>query len=148
MATNPKIDELGDLVLPFNVDTAYLYVQINNSQAIRVPEGDRMFLPGSGVNFNLDQYLDNLVELRHYTDLNVHLEIWGWQDGELIYMGDLDRYVHRTVLSVCSVEGEGGCTDGGVGEWVYEMDHSAGFLDPFKYPEIRNTLANKLAIRS
>ncbi len=79
LATNPKIDELGDLVLPINVDTAYLYVQINDSQAIRVPEGDRMFLPGSGVKFNLNTYLDNMLEIRHLTDLNVHMEIWGWQ---------------------------------------------------------------------
>ena len=130
LATDPKIDELGDLVLPINVDTAYLYLQINGSQAIRVPEGDRMFLPGSGVNFNLDLYLDNMEELRQYTDLNVHLEIWGWQAGELIYVGDLDRSVHRTVLSVCSVEGEGGCTDGGVGDWVYEMSILPDFLIP------------------
>ncbi len=82
LATNPKIDELGDLVLPINLDTAYLYVQINDSQAIRVPEGDRMFLPGSGVKFNLNTYLDNLVEIRHLTDLKVHLEIWGWQGSE------------------------------------------------------------------
>ncbi len=130
LATDPKIDELGDLVLPFNVDTAYLYLQINDSQAIRVPEGDRMFLPGSGVKFNLDLYLDSLVELRQFTDMNVHLEIWGWQGGELVYVGDLDRYVHRTVLSVCSVEGEGGCTDGGVGDWVFEMNILPDFLIP------------------
>lgn len=130
LATDPKIDELGDLVLPFNVDTAYLYVQINDSQAIRVPEGDRMFLPGSGVKFNLNLYLDNLVEIRQYSDLNVHMEIWGWKGAELIYVGDLDRYVHRTVLTVCSVEGEGGCTDGGVGEWVDEMNILPDFLIP------------------
>ena len=130
LTTNPKIDELGDLVLPFNVDTAYLYLQINNSQAVRVPEGDRMFLPGSGVKFNLDRYLDNLVETIQYTDLNVHLEIWGWQGADLIYVGDLDRSVHRTILTVCSVEGEGGCTDGGVGEWVREMNILPNFLIP------------------
>lgn len=130
LATNPKIDELGDLVLPINVDTAYLYLQINDSQAIRVPEGDRMFLPGSGVKFNLNTYLDNLLEIRQLTDLNVHMEIWGWKGGELIHVGDLDRYVHRTVLTVCSVEGEGGCTDGGVGDWVHEMTILADFIIP------------------
>jgi len=130
LATNPKIDELGDLVLPINVDTAYLYVQINDSQAIRVPEGDRMFLPGSGVRFNLDTYLDNLVEIKELTDINVHMEIWGWKGAELIYVGALDRYVHRTVLTVCSVEGEGGCTDGGVGEWVHEMTILGDFIIP------------------
>lgn len=126
----PKIDESGDLILPFNTDTAYLYLQINDSQAVRVPEGDRMFLPDSGVNFNLDLYLDSLVNSLTDTDLSVHMEIWGWQGGKLIYIGDLDHNVHRTVLTVCSVEGEGGCTNGGVGEWVREMNILPNFLIP------------------
>ncbi len=112
----------GDLVLPGGLDTAYLYIQINNSQAVRVPEGDRMFLPHSGQKFNLDTYLDSLVDTVQIADLQVHMEVWGWQSGSLVYVGDLDRTIHRTVLTVCSKEGEGACTAGGGGVWVREMN--------------------------
>lgn len=112
------IDQNGDLQLPYNLDAAYLYVQINDSQAVRVPEGDRMFLPGYGEKFNLDRYLNGLVDTLNTPDLRVHLEVWGWQGGSLVYAGQLDRNVHRTLLQVCSREGEGGCTTGSSGKWV------------------------------
>ncbi|MBI9049192.1 MAG: LysM peptidoglycan-binding domain-containing protein [Anaerolineaceae bacterium] len=121
LTTDPKIDENGDLILPINVDTAYLYLQINDSLAERVPEGDRMFLPNSGVNFNLDLYLDSLVDTFQETDYRVHMEVWGWQGTELVYIGALDHNIHRTILTVCSVYGDGGCTNNGLGEWVHEM---------------------------
>jgi hypothetical protein len=117
----PIIDQNGDLQLPYNLDAAYVYVQINDSQAVRVPEGDRMFLPGSGEKFNLDRFLNGLVDNLDTPDLRVHMEVWGWQGGKLVYAGQLDRNVYRTLLQVCSVEGQGGCTNGGSGEWVGAM---------------------------
>lgn len=117
----PIIDQSGDLHLPYHLDAAYVYVQINDSQAVRVPEGDRMFLPGSGERFNLDRYLHGLADTLNTPDLRVHMEVWGWQDGTLVYAGQLDRNVHRTLLQVCSIEGKGGCTNGGSGEWVGAM---------------------------
>ncbi len=120
----------GDLVLPGGLDTAYLYIQINNSQALRVPEGNRMFLPHSGQKFNLDIYLDSLVNTIQIADLQVHMEVWGWQSGNLVYVGELDRTIHRTVLTICSKEGEGACTAGGGGVWVREMNILSDNLKP------------------
>ena len=132
----PIIDQNGDLQLPYNLDAAYVYVQINDSKAVRVPGGDRMFLPGSGEKFNLDRYLNSLVDDLNTPDLRIHLEVWGWQGGNLVYAGQLDRNVYRTLLQVCSVEGEGGCTNGGSGEWVGAMTivpNSVLPLDQQKY---------------
>ena len=115
----PIIDQNGDLTLPYDLDAAYLYLQINDSQAIRVPGGDRMFLPGSGEKFNLDRYLNGLVDDLESPDLQIHMEVWGWQGGTLVYAGELDRNIHRTLLQVCSSVGEGGCTaSGSFGKWV------------------------------
>jgi hypothetical protein len=113
------IDQNGDLQLPYHLDAAYVYVQINDSKAVRVPEYDRMFLPGSGEKFNLDRYLNGLVDNLDTPDLSIHMEVWGWQGGKLVYAGQLDRNVYRTLLQVCSSVGEGGCTaDGSFGKWV------------------------------
>jgi hypothetical protein len=111
----------GELVLPNNLDTAYLYIQINGSQATRVPEGNRMFLPHSGQKFNLDTYLDSLVDTLPITDLQVHLEVWGWQGTTLVYVGEFDRTLHRGIITVCSKEGAGACTAGGGGVWTREL---------------------------
>jgi len=113
--------ENGDLVLPFNMDTAYLYLQINGSQAVRIPEGDRTFLPGSGIHFNIYDYLSTLIDTVQAPDLELHMEVWGWQGGVLKYAGDFDTSVHRPLLTICSVEGVGSCT-GGNGSWVGSLN--------------------------
>ena len=115
------IEENGDLTLLANLDTAYLYIQINDGQAERVPEGDRMFLANSGIKFNLYEYLDTREDLMELTDFSLHAEIWGWQGGALVYVGTLDQQIHRSILQVCSDEGEGSCTGGGLGHWTQEM---------------------------
>ncbi len=115
------LEENGDLSLIENLDTAYLYVQINGNQAERVPKGNQMFLPNSGVKFNINSYLESRDDLMTMTDFNVHMEIWGWQGGELRFAGNVDHTVHRTVLLVCDTEGEGKCFEGSLGNWDTEM---------------------------
>jgi LysM repeat protein len=112
----------GDLILPFAMDAAYLYIQINGSAAERVPGGDRTFLPGSGVKFNLDTYLNSIIDKVPQPDLDISMEVWGWSGGKLVYAGKFTTTVHRAVLTVCSVEGKGGCTGSGGGQWVTETN--------------------------
>jgi hypothetical protein len=111
------MDSNGDIILPFHMDTAYLYLQINGSGAVRVPEGNRMFLPGSGMRFNIYNYLSTQIDKVQSPDLKLHMEVWGWQGGALKYAGAFDTETHGTVLTICSVEGEGACTNGN-GSWV------------------------------
>jgi LysM repeat protein len=120
----------GELILPNNLDMAYLYLQINGSQATRVPEGNRMFLPHSGQKFNLETYLDSLVDTLQVPDLQIHMEVWGWQGSTLVYVGELDRAIHRAILTVCSREGEGACTAGGGGVWVRELYIQSNDIKP------------------
>jgi LysM repeat protein len=124
------LDEERNLVLPNNLDTAYVYLQLNHARAIRVPEGDRMFLPGSGQKFNLRKTLDSLVDTVQIPDMHVHLEVWGWQAGELVYVGSIDQDVHRPILTICSMEGAGACTGGGGGKWVREMNLVSNDIKP------------------
>lgn len=127
LGTNSEVelDKDGNLVLPFSMDLAYFYIQrvVDNArtQAWRVPEGNRNFLPDSGVKFNLYTYLDTIPELRQEADLVLELHLWGWSGGELVHAGDFLISLHRSILLVCSVEGAGGCTGGGGGEWLPEI---------------------------
>jgi LysM repeat protein len=114
------MDPDGNIILPFNMDMAYLYVQINDSAAVRVPEGTRMFLSGSGVRFNLYDYLSTISDSVRLADMKLHMEVWGWQGGNLVFAGTFDTELHRTVLSICSVPGEGACSGGG-GDWVTSL---------------------------
>lgn len=115
------MDSNGDIILPFQMDTAYLYLQINGSGAVRIPEGSRMFLPGSGMRFNIYSYLSTQVDKVQSPDLKLHMEVWGWQGGALKYAGAFDTESHGTVLTICSVEGEGACANGN-GSWVSSVN--------------------------
>jgi LysM repeat protein len=114
----------GNMVLPYSMDLAYFYLKVNNSRGFRVPEGGRSFLPASGVQFNIFDYLDTVVDKYPQPDLDLTMEVWGWSGGELVYVGTFKTAVHRAVLMVCSVEGEGACTGGGGGHWVTETNIS------------------------
>ncbi len=116
-ANSIRMDANGDILLPFSMDMAYLYVQINGSAGIRVPEGTRMFLPHSGIRFNLYDYLGTLSDSLQLPDLKLHMEVWGWQGGNLVFAGLFDTELHRTVLTICSLPGAGACSSGG-GNWV------------------------------
>ena len=124
---NPK----GDLILPLNLDTAYLYIQVGDSTAVRVPEGDRFFLPNSGVPFNLHEYFDNISGQLPSPDIEADLEVWGWLGGQLVYAGEYHYSLHRSVLSVCSTEGEGTCS-AGIGEWTDEMTILSDAVKPLR----------------
>ncbi|MFH1184649.1 MAG: hypothetical protein V1755_06370, partial [Chloroflexota bacterium] len=117
-----RLQQDGDLILPFKMDLAYLYLQINGSKAIRIPGGDRSFLPASGVSFNISSYLDSLIDDLPAADLSLHMEVWGWSGGSLIFVGEFDTMVHRTILTICSVPGEGGCSGSGGGKWVRSLN--------------------------
>ena len=116
----------GELSLPFAMDLAYFYIQVDTgsgarSQGWRVPEGDRTFLPDSGKKINLYTYLNTILDKVQAPDLSLTLEVWGWWGGQLVHAGDFTVELHRSVLLICSVEGEGGCTGNGGGKWVGEL---------------------------
>jgi LysM repeat protein len=114
--------ENGNLILPQAMDLAYFYLQINGARGIRVPEGDRTFLPASGTQLNLNTYLDTLIDTVQQPDLDLSLEVWGWSGGQLTFAGKVQTSLHRSVLTVCSVEGAGGCTGSGGGKRVGEAN--------------------------
>lgn len=114
--------ENGNLILPQAMDLAYFYLQINGARGVRVPDGDRTFLPASGIQLNLNTYLDTLIDTVQQPDLDLSLDVWGWSGGQLIFAGNLKTTIHRSVLTVCSVEGAGGCTGSGGGTWVGEVN--------------------------
>ncbi|PKN97298.1 MAG: hypothetical protein CVU42_16675 [Chloroflexi bacterium HGW-Chloroflexi-4] len=122
------LDDEGNLVLPFSLDLAYFYIQQvkgnSRTQAWRVPEGNRYFLPESGVKFNLYHYLDTVPALRMDPDLEIELDLWGWSGGALVHAGTYKLSLQRSILLICSVEGEGGCTGNGGGEWLPEINLS------------------------
>lgn len=119
----------GVLNLPFGMDLAYFYVQrqmTNNiwSRGWRVPEGNRTFLPKSGVKLDLYTYLETILDQIQSPDLNLLIQVWGWSGGQLVHAGNFKVSIHRSILLVCSVEGEGGCTGSGGGQWLPEINIS------------------------
>ncbi len=124
--TNPFGPTLvGDeLVMPYKkYDMAYFYIQINDSAGIRVPEGNRTFLSGSGGTFNIRNYLETVMDKFPEADLNLKMQIWVWDSGKLKHMGDFETNYHRSVLLVCSKQGEGSCTSkDGSGMWGTDVN--------------------------
>lgn len=116
--------ENGKLILPYSMDLAYLYLSINDTRSIRIPEGDRMFLPSSGVELNLYDYFDTLLSSFSAADFDISMEVWGWVGSELKFVGIYKTTIHRSVLLVCSQEGEGKCSGNGDGEWLTEINFS------------------------
>jgi LysM repeat protein len=113
----------GDLILPYKMDLAYLYLSLDGSSSIRVPEGHRMFQPDSGVKLNLFDYLSEKMPTFTAADFSLSMEVWGWSGGELQFVGHFEDTVHRSMLLVCSQEGEGACSSGG-GTWMTEINFS------------------------
>lgn len=116
----------GDLILPNSMDLAYFYLQVENtesgtSRGFRIPEGTRFFQPESGHKLNLVNYLSDYLDIVQDTDLDALLDVWAWSGGKLNHLGNYSIKIHRTVLMICSVEGEGGCTGGGGGQWQTEL---------------------------
>jgi hypothetical protein len=113
-----------NLILPYSMDLAYFYISINNARSYRVPEGDRMFLPDSGMKLNLDDYFDTLLGSFTAADFDISMEVWGWIGPDLKLVGTFKTTIHRSVLLVCSEEGEGKCSGNGDGEWLTEINFS------------------------
>jgi|GEM_PF-1087970 len=100
----------GVLTLPFAVDLAYLYVDINNGAHIeRIPSGSSNFLSHSGYQFDLNNYLGSLIGQIQDADLEVNIQVWGWQGGQVNEVGTYTATLHRTVLAICSREGKNEC---------------------------------------
>lgn len=111
-----------DLVMPDSMELAYLYLTINDTYGWRVPAGNRTFLQGSGRRFNLKEYIDGLSFFL-VPDLQLSMEVWGWKSGKLVYIGTLDKSIHRTILLACSMEGVGACTANGAA-WTRDVNFS------------------------
>ncbi len=115
--------EEGELILPYTMDLAYLYLSVDGSSSIRVPDGHRMFQPESGVKLNIFDYLSEKMPTFIAADFTLSMEVWGWSGGELKFVGTFEDTVHRSVLLVCSQEGEGTCSNG-QGTWITEINFS------------------------
>ena len=114
--------ENGILTLPGSVNLAYLYIGINGTYWQRVPPGSSNFLNGSGYQFSLDKYLASIVDQVDATDLDITIEVWGWQGGEVGKIGTLSASIHRVVLEICSQAGENQCAPlGGSAGWVKDV---------------------------
>ncbi len=92
------------------VDLAYLYISVNQQDWERIPAGNQKFLSGAGDKFDLDIYLDQIINKNPATNLEVDMEIWGWSGKKLIDYGTIHVSVRRTVLRVCGLAG-GDCGD-------------------------------------
>ncbi|HTX80520.1 MAG TPA: LysM peptidoglycan-binding domain-containing protein [Longilinea sp.] len=112
----------GYLTLPSSVDLAYLYVNINEGELIdRIPPGSSNFLSGSGYQFDLTNYLGSKIDQLQATDLDVEIQVWGWQNGQVNEVGSYSAKMHRAVLAICSQEGENQCQLGSGGTaWTSE----------------------------
>lgn len=115
--------ENGDLVLPYGLDLAYLYLSVGDSSSIRIPEGHRMFQPKSGVKLNIFDYLSEKMPAFTAADFTLQMEVWGWVGSELKFVGTFTDTIHRSLLLVCSQEGAGACTSGG-GTWLTQGNFS------------------------
>ncbi len=116
-----RVDKDGNLLLPKGMDLAYFYVQMDlgdgkPGKARRMPAGNHFFLPNSGKPLNIYSYLDTLLKEVPEPDLDLFLDIWGWQGGELVHAGKYKYDIHRVILLICSVPGEDGC-EKGHGAW-------------------------------
>ncbi|MAT44263.1 MAG: hypothetical protein CL609_18180 [Anaerolineaceae bacterium] len=87
------------------VDLAYLYISVNQQDWERIPAGNQKFLSGAGDKFDLDIYLDQIINKNPATKLEVDMEIWGWSGKKLIDYGTIHVSVRRTVLRVCGLAG-------------------------------------------
>ena len=101
--------ENGVLIMPDSYDLAYVYVTINKTHSERLPQGSGKFLPGSGYRFDLNKYLDGLIDEFQQPSLDIEMEVWGWQGWSLVEIGNLAFKYDRTVLTVCTKEGEAAC---------------------------------------
>ncbi|HSR29004.1 MAG TPA: hypothetical protein VLY63_00460, partial [Anaerolineae bacterium] len=86
----------------------------------------RFFQPKSGVMFNLLTYLDRLTADVRASDLEVHMEVWGWTGTTLIFVGEFDTTIHRSTLMICSLPGAGNCAGSNWGKWVTAVDLPQG----------------------
>ena len=112
----------GYLTIPSSVNLAYLYVGINGTFWERIPPGSSKFLSGSGYQFNLNEYLASLISQVQATDLEVTIEVWGWQGDQVGLIGSYTGSIRRAVLTVCSQEGKTMCQGaGGSAGWTGEV---------------------------
>ena len=85
------------------VDLAYFYISINGREWERIPAGKLKFLPGTGDQFDLDDYLDDMIVDIPDPKLDIEMELWGWDGGKLIDCGTVKISIERTVLRVCAI---------------------------------------------
>ncbi len=99
----PLVVENHIIKFPQVIDLAYLYISINQRDWERIPAGNLKFLPGSVDQFNLDDYLDQMIMNIPDTNLEILMELWGWSGGKLVSYGTVKVTVERTVLRICGI---------------------------------------------
>jgi hypothetical protein len=136
----------GYLTLPTSVDLAYLYVNINEGEFIdRIPPGSSKFLSGSGYQFDLTNYLGSKIDDLQSTDLDVEIQVWGWQNGQVDEVGNYSAKMHRAVLTICSQEGENQCKLGrGGAAWTGEAYMSSSVPPEDQYYDLSLSVSTVL----
>ncbi len=103
----------GKLILPQEVNAAYFYFSRDGENWQRVPSGESFLVPVEN-SLAIDSALAHFAEATGDSgDGLVMVEVWGWQDGALIYLGAAQQSAppsYPTNLHVCSQVG--GCQQG------------------------------------
>lgn len=90
------------------VDWIYLYLSINHGDWQRVPEVEGEFITSPESFYDLVPYLGELSQLPTHSLLQ--MEVWGWVNGELVFLGQLETILMQTGLTGCGQAA--GCREG------------------------------------
>ncbi|MCB2178728.1 LysM peptidoglycan-binding domain-containing protein [bacterium] len=81
------------------VDWVYLYLSIDQGDWQRVPAEEGKFIQSDGGGYDLSPYLDALFD--EPGSHHLEMEVWGWVNGNLTYLGNLTTTLSQTKLIGC-----------------------------------------------
>lgn len=73
----------GYLQLPSEVSRVYLYVSLNGGKYLRIPPGEDQYLTLTQQGYDLNPYLDPLLEAQGVEAAEIKFEVWGWRSGHV-----------------------------------------------------------------
>jgi LysM repeat protein len=98
----------GKLILPQEVNAAYFYFSRGGKVWQRVPSGEGFLVPVEN-SLAIDPALAQFAAATGGASGDLMVEVWGWQDGALVYLGAAQQIAppsYPTDLHVCSQVGE------------------------------------------
>ncbi len=86
-------------------DKVYFYIALDGSPWSRAPRlPDDFYIPENGL-LNIDQAIDNFTTPPSSGQTVVDVEAWGWQGGNLIFIGRFQRILHAEGNSYFVLDG-------------------------------------------